>query len=106
MKNRWDYRSVEGALYDLGRPVDARPAQPRLTTTPRTSAPGPRGPGNEVFQRVDFAQSVKRSLDQQEIQDLTDHYILGVRRLGGREGYRRRETIIKKLLSSLNEESA
>jgi hypothetical protein len=99
MGDRWDYRAVEGALYRLGQPVEAHPSQSLagrpMGHTPRTSS----GPPREVVERADFDLSVKRALDPDEVKDVRDHYILGVRR----HGYKRRATIIKKLVDRLNQ---
>jgi hypothetical protein len=102
MRPRWDYRSVEGALYSLGRPADVRPAQPRPPSEPSAPHSGPRSIDREVVARTDLAYSLRRSLDADELEVVRSHYIVGARRLSGRDGYRRREQIIKKLVSSLN----
>lgn len=104
MRPRWDYRSVEGALYSLGRPADVRPAQPRPLSEPAAHRAAPRGPAPDVVARVDLAYSLRRSLDADELEVVRNHYIIGAKRLPGREGYRRREGIIKKLVSRLNDD--
>lgn len=105
MSDKWDFRSVEGALYSLGRPADARVAQSRPSQG--TSSPAPRSglPSRQIVERADFTLSIQRSLSADEVADLKDHYILGVRQLRGRSGYRRRAEIIKKLVDRLNDGS-
>jgi hypothetical protein len=101
MRERWDYRAVEGALYSLGRPVQVSPVSAAPLSSPRpSSAPGPRGPSREVVARADFDLQVRRSLTPDEVTEVREHYILGVKR----HGYQRRAQIIKKLMTTLNEE--
>lgn len=99
MGQRWDYRTVEGALYGLGLPVEARPSQSSIAMPSRRSAPIHSGPSREVVARADFDLSLQRALAPDEVADVRDHYILGVRR----HGYKRRASIIKKLVDRLNE---
>ena len=98
MRERWDYRSVEGLLYRLGQPPEARPARGSTERRPhsRPSSHPPSAPFLDA--RVDVDIAVHRALDEDEATDLRDHYVLGVRR----HGYKRRSAIIKKLVSDLN----
>jgi len=90
------YRALEKALYEIGGPPEARPAQPHLRVIPRHVSPGPRGPFRESIQRIDLSLAV-RQLSAAEIEVVKRHYILKVQR------YRRseREPIIRKLASIL-----
>lgn len=98
MSQRWDYRAVEGALYRLGQPVEARPSQSSRTAPAGHSSPRASGPTREVVERADFDLTVRRALPPEDVEAVRDHYILGVRRYG----YKRRATIIKKLVDTLN----
>jgi hypothetical protein len=102
VRERWDFRSVEGALYSLGRPAEPRIAQARPSTGSHTPAPAGAPPASRVIDRADFSIAVTRSLSEDEVQDVKAHYILGVQRLSGRSGYRRRADIINKLVDRLN----
>lgn len=100
-RSAWTYREVEGALYSLGRAVESRSMAQSL---PPGALHGHahRSGSRDISQRVDFACSVRGTLDDEEMTVVRDHYILGARTLRGREGYRRREQIIKKLVAHLN----
>lgn len=103
MREKWDFRSVEGALYSLGRPAEPRIAQARPSAASHSPAPAGAPPSPRSIDRADFNLTVSRSLADDEVRDIRNHYILGVQRLSGREGYRRRATIIKKLVDRLND---
>jgi len=99
MSDRWRYRDVEGALYRLGQPAEARPAQAVITTPSGGSTPRSRAPSAPFQdQRLDVGMTAKQVLDAAEISDVRDHYILGIKR----HGYKRRSAIIKKLVDTLN----
>lgn len=94
----WDIRSVEGALYGLGRPIESRP----VTPTPQVARPSrpvlsqmPR----QLVRRVDLHHTVLRRLTPDEVVVLREHYIIGVKR----HGYAERRPIIGKLRDALNE---
>lgn len=108
MKPRWDYRSVEGALYGLGD-LHARAAMSEAVRdlppeAARVVQHGPVMTQREARTTIAFTRSLSASLDNDELKEVTTHYIFGVKRRDGREGYRKRERIIKKLVSSLNED--
>lgn len=93
------YRSIERILYDLGEPVEAQIAQPRLRLVRGTRNPGPRGPFRESIARLDLSIAA-RQLSPHEIEIVRNHYILKVQRYKRSE----REPIIRKLASLLGED--
>lgn len=99
MTGKWRYRDVEGALYRLGQPAEAVPSHAHYASPEGRVAPGPRPPSAPMLdRRLDVGITAKQVLDDVEIQDIRDHYILGIKR----HGYKRRAGIIKKLVSNLN----
>lgn len=106
MRPRWDYRSVEGALYGLARPTGSRPAESRPLSQPAIPRDASWSPVRDTRARTDLAHSLRRTLDSDELEVVKQHYIMGGQRLGGRDGYRRREQIIKKLVIDLNDETS
>lgn len=92
---KWDYRRVEGMLYRLAHPPDARPVQPSLRAG--IVAPGPRLPMRETADRIDVTHAMSQ-LPQPDADMLREHYVLGVRR----HGYRVRAEAVKRLLVVLD----
>lgn len=98
MGSKWDYRTVEGALYRLSDYSSARPSQSSLET-PTRHMPASRPPSAEYQdRRIDIGIAAQQALDADEIEDVREHYILGIKR----HGYKRRASIVKKLVSTLN----
>lgn len=96
----WDHRSLEGALYGLGRPPEAAPSSPRpvLVRIPIDRGPRPLEPS--LARRIDVGLAVQHShLPAEDKRVLLEHYITGSRRYS----YRRRKPIIGALLLTLND---
>jgi hypothetical protein len=95
----WDHRSLEGALYGLGRPPDVAPTSPRLGQY-QPPLRGPQAVPRPVVRRLDLGIAVRhsRQLSSEDRQVILDHYVTGQRRYS----YRRRKPIIGALLTELN----
>lgn len=94
----WDHRSLEGALYGLGRPPDAVPGTPRLDPVHHPPSYGPRFP--VVSRQFEVGTVVAHRLTPEDRLILREHYVTG----SVRHPYRRRKRIIGTLLLALNEE--
>lgn len=95
----WDHRALEGALYGLGRPLDASPAATHYDPVYRPARTGPSPLPQPLARRIDVGMAVQRTdLSPDERRVLMEHYVTGARR----HPYRRRKPIIGALLVALN----
>lgn len=98
MANRWDFRAVEGVLYGLGKAVERQPGTAQQSRPPEARVQAETLAPSQPFGST---SRISHSLSPDEVQDIRDHYILGVKR----HGYKRRAHIIKKIVATLNDES-
>jgi hypothetical protein len=90
----YDYRRVEGILYDLSGDAEARPARPHVgvpSTSPRQTGAPPR----EAVTRLDVALAV-RDLPPEDRDVIERHYLRGAR-----VPYRQRTHAVRRLVTLL-----
>jgi len=98
---RFEHRDVSGRLYGLGQQPYGGPSQAVISAAPVHRQPGPRGPRRESVERIDLAFAMERTLTDEELAVVREHYIQGIRRHGTGQV---RSRAIAKIRDVLNED--